>query len=163
MKLRDAMTRCVEIVHPETTLTEAAVKMRSADVGPLPVHDGVSVVGIVTDRDITVRAIAMGFDPGKTRVGDIMTPGVYHCFDDQDVSDAARIMAEKLVRRLPVFDRSYRLVGIISLTDLAGCMECESTSTVLEEFAHSKDGMRGPFNELRQFQELQQWPPPAWW
>lgn len=157
MQLREIMTRDVEIVHPESTIKDAAEKMRALDVGPLPVHDGTGVVGMITDRDIAVRAVADGCDPRSTRVREIMTPGVYHCFDDQDVREAAKLMAEKRVRRLPVLDRSYRLVGIVSLCDLAPLLEGESAGTVFTDISK-------PIRD-RQYAvpELQQWPPPAWW
>ena len=93
--------------------------MKSLDVGPLPVCDNDRLVGIVTDRDITVRATAEGDAPTDVRVRDIMTPEVIYCFEDDDVTKAAELMGEKQVRRLPVLDKSKRLVGIVSLGDLA--------------------------------------------
>jgi CBS domain-containing protein len=119
MKLRDVMTREVEVVHPEASVTEAAEKMRSLDVGPLPVCDGDRLVGMITDRDVTVRATAQGRDPGTVRVREVMTPDVFYCFEDEDVKNAAQIMRDRQVRRLVVLDRDKRLVGIVSLGDLA--------------------------------------------
>jgi CBS domain-containing protein len=119
MQVKDAMTRGVECVSPDATLQEAARKMREMDVGPLPVCDSDRLAGMVTDRDITVRAVADGRDPRTTRVRDVMTEGIDSCFEDDDVADAARLMREKQVRRLVVLNRDKRLVGIVSLGDLA--------------------------------------------
>ena len=93
--------------------------MKSLDVGPLPVCDNDRLVGMVTDRDITVRATAEGDAPTDVRVRDVMTPEVIYCFEDDPVEDAARLMAAKQVRRLVVLNRDKRMVGIVSLGDLA--------------------------------------------
>ena len=98
---------------------EAAETMRLLNVGSLPVCDGDRLVGMLTDRDITVRATAEGVDPRSTRVEVVMTPGVVYCFEDQDVGEAARVMQAHGVRRLPVLSQAKRLVGIISLDDIA--------------------------------------------
>ena len=119
MQLKDVMTREVEVISPEASLEEAAGKMDQLDVGPLPVCDGGRLVGLVTDRDITVRATAAGKDPRTTRVREAMTTDVLSCFEDQDVQEAARLMEAQQVRRVPVLDRAGRLVGIVSLADLA--------------------------------------------
>ena len=119
MQLKDVMTRQVEVISPDASLAEAARKMDQLDVGPLPVCDGQRLVGMVTDRDITVRATSAGKDPSTTPVREAMTRDVLYCFDDQDVSEAARLMRDQQVRRVPVLDHSKRLVGIASLGDLA--------------------------------------------
>jgi len=119
MQLRDIMTPGVEVVNPEATLQEAAEKMRRLDVGPLPVCDGDRLVGMLTDRDITVRAVAEGCNPTTTTVREAMTPEIVHCFEDQDVQEAARLMAQYQIRRLPILNRNKRLVGMVSLGDLA--------------------------------------------
>jgi CBS domain-containing protein/sporulation protein YlmC with PRC-barrel domain len=119
VKVKDIMTRNVEVVHPEATLWEAAQKMAALDVGPLPVCNGDQLMGMLTDRDITVRATAQGRDPKTTRVHEVMTPEVVYVFEDDDVSEAAQIMMEQQVRRLVVFNQSKQLAGIISLGDLA--------------------------------------------
>ena len=100
MLLRDVMTRHVEVIHPDATLREAAQKMKTLDVGPVPVCDGERLQGMLTDRDITIRATAEGRDPNTTRVRDVMTPDMVYCFEDQDVREAARIMEERQIRRL---------------------------------------------------------------
>jgi CBS domain-containing protein len=113
------MTPDVECVGLDDTLQEAAVKMKDLDVGPLPVCDRNRVAGILTDRDITVRAVAEGRDPKSTRVRDVMTHDVIACHDDEDVMEAAELMRERQVRRVLVLNRDEQLVGIVSLADLA--------------------------------------------
>jgi len=119
MQVREIMTSSVECLSPEQTLQEAARKMRDLDVGPLPVCDNDRIAGMLTDRDITVRAVAEGRDPARTRVRDVLSPDVIYCFDDQDTQEAARLMEEKQIRRLLVLNREKRLVGIVSLGDIA--------------------------------------------
>jgi CBS domain-containing protein len=119
MLVREIMTHNVEVVSLDETLEQAARKMEELDIGPLPVCEGHRVVGLLTDRDITVRATAAGCDPKTTLVADVMSPEVIWCYEDQDVHDAARLMGEELVRRLLVLSRSNDLVGIVSLGDLA--------------------------------------------
>lgn len=119
MQLREVMTPHVEVIHPDATLREAAQKMKNLDVGPIPVCDGDRIQGMLTDRDITIRATAEGRDPNATRVREVMTPDVIYCFEDQDVQQAADLMEERQIRRLIVLNREKRLVGIVSLGDLA--------------------------------------------
>ncbi len=119
MKLKDVMSRAVEVVHPEATLTEAAARMQHLNVGILPVLDGDTLLGVVTDRDITLRATAAGQDPEQTTVQQAMTQDLVYCFEDQDVREAARLMEHKQIRRLLVLTREKQLVGIVSLGDLA--------------------------------------------
>src|SRR3954466_11863099 len=102
MRVSEVMTRGVECISPDATLQEAAARMKSLDVGPLPVCDNDRLVGMVTDRDITVRATAEGEAPTDVRVRDIMTLEVFWCFEDQDAAEAARLMEQKQVRRLVV-------------------------------------------------------------
>ena len=119
MKVNEIITHDPQVIRPETALIEAAQKMKSLDIGMLPVCDGDRLVGVITDRDITVRGVAQGSDPKTARVQEVMTPEVIYCFDDEDVKEAAKKMEEKQVRRLPVLNREKRLVGIVSLGDLA--------------------------------------------
>jgi len=119
MKIRDLMTKDVELVNPTTTLQEAARKMRDADTGFLPVGEEDRLIGTVTDRDITVRCVAEGADPSETTVRDAMTDELVYVFDDQDSAEAAQMMSERKIRRLPVIDRDKRLVGVISIGDVA--------------------------------------------
>jgi CBS domain-containing protein len=119
MKVSEVMTRDAEIISPNASIAEAAEKMKELDIGPLPVCDGVQVLGMVTDRDITVRATSAGLDPQTTKVSEVMTPDVVYVYEDQDVKDAAKLMAEKQIRRLIVLNRDKRLAGIVSLGDVA--------------------------------------------
>jgi CBS domain-containing protein len=119
VQLKEVMTSGVEVISPEASIREAAEKMSHLDIGPLPVCDGDRLVGMLTDRDITVRAVAEGRDPVTTLVREVMTPDIVYGFDDQDVQDATRLMEQYQIRRLPVLSRSKRLVGIVSLGDLA--------------------------------------------
>ncbi len=119
MHLSEIMTPNVKVVHPDASLQEAAVQMRQQDVGMLPVCDGERLLGTVTDRDIVVRAVAEGADLYRMRVAQVMTPEVLYCFEDQEVEDAATVMNDHQVRRLPILDRDLRLVGIVSLGDVS--------------------------------------------
>jgi CBS domain-containing protein len=119
MQVRDVMTKGAECVTPSTSLQEAASRMKNLDVGPLPVCQDDHLVGMITDRDITVRATAEALPPRLGQVRDVMTPDVVYCFEDQDMEEAARLMQEHQIRRLVVLDRQKRLVGIVSLGDLA--------------------------------------------
>jgi CBS domain-containing protein len=119
MRVHEVMTRNAVCISPDATLQEAAAKMKSLDVGTLPVCDNDRLSGIVTDRDITVRATARGSSPTEVHVRDIMTSEVIYCFDDALVLDAAVLMQQKQVRRLPVLNHDKQLVGIVSLGDLA--------------------------------------------
>jgi CBS domain-containing protein len=119
MQLNDIMTQYVEVISPELSIQEAAKQMRSLDVGVLPVCDGDRLVGMLTDRDLTIRAVAEGRDPKITAVEEVMSPEVAYCFEDQDIEDAERVMEKHQIRRLPVLNREKRLVGIVSLGDFA--------------------------------------------
>jgi CBS domain-containing protein len=115
MLLKEIMTTDVEVIEPETSIANAAKKMRSLDVGALPVCDGRRLIGMVTDRDITIRATADARNPDSTFVRDCMSPEIVYCFDDQDVEEAERVMQEKQIRRLPVLTRDKQLAGIVAL------------------------------------------------
>ena len=119
MQVRDVMTRGVETIAPDASLEEAAARMKEMDVGSLPVRDGERLLGVVTDRDIVVRGTAAGEHPRAVTVREVMTPVVVTCTEDQDVTAAARLMEGQQIRRLPVVDAAGRLVGILSLGDLA--------------------------------------------
>jgi CBS domain-containing protein len=119
MLIREIMSEHVEFVRPDESLQEAALKMREFGVGPLPVCENGSVIGMLTDRDITIRAVAEGRPARSTKVRDVMSGALICCFDDQDVEVAARLMKAQQIRRIVVMDRDKRLVGIVSLSDLA--------------------------------------------
>jgi CBS domain-containing protein len=119
MLIRDVMSRGVVTVHPDTSLKDAADLMKELDVGVLPVCDGEHLRGMVTDRDITVRAVASALDPVTGRVHEVMSEAAHWCYEDEDVSEAAHLMDEHQIRRLPIMDRTNKLVGIVSLGDIA--------------------------------------------
>jgi CBS domain-containing protein len=119
MQIKEIMTREPVVIQPHVVLKEAAVRMRELDSGVMPVGQNDRLVGMLTDRDITIRATAAGKDPNQTRVEEVMTPDVVYCFEDDDLRDAARKMEEHQLRRLIVLNRDKRLVGILSLGDLA--------------------------------------------
>jgi CBS domain-containing protein len=119
MNVSDCMTRDVAVVSPNDTIQQAAKIMSQIDAGILPVAENDRLVGMVTDRDITVRAVGEGKDPVQCRVRDVMTSEVRYVYEDDALEDAADNMAELQVRRLPVISREKRLVGIISLADIA--------------------------------------------
>lgn len=119
MQLSEVMTPNVEVIHPDAPLQEAAALMKALDVGSLPVSDGNQMQGMLTDRDITIRATAEGRDPRQTRVREIMSSDVVYCFEDQPVEEGARLMEERQIRRLPIVNRGRQLVGIVALGDLA--------------------------------------------
>jgi CBS domain-containing protein len=119
VRIDEVMHRDVRRISPDMLLVDAARKMRDMDVGCLLVWESDGVVGIVTDRDITCRAIAEARNPETTTVQDVMSKDVVTCFDDQLVSEAAHIMRENKVRRLPVLDHGNHVVGILTLSDLS--------------------------------------------
>jgi len=119
MYVREVMTPDVVVASPEDTLQRAAEMMIDIDAGVLPVGENDRLVGILTDRDITIRAVAAGKEPGECKVREVMSPEIRYIYDDELVEDAARNMTQLQVRRLPVLNREKRLVGIVSLGDLA--------------------------------------------
>src|SRR5262245_8568322 len=126
MKISELMTRHVACARPLDSVALAAERMKKFDVGSLPVcGDSDRLVGMITDRDIVLRGVAAHRDPDATKVEDLMTPDVEFCFEDQGVELAARQMRQKQIRRLVVLDDDHRLVGIVSLGDLAVEMDDE--------------------------------------
>jgi CBS domain-containing protein len=113
------MTREVEVIGANAPLIEAAAKMKSLDVGLIPICEGDQLKGTITDRDITVKGIAEGYNPSQTTVGDIMSTDLAYCFEDAEIGEALSLMENRQIRRLPVLNRDKRLVGIVSLGDLA--------------------------------------------
>lgn len=118
MKVSECMTRDPIVANPDQTICEAAQLMCDCDSGSLPVGENDRLVGMITDRDITVRAVAKNLGP-DTPVREVMSEEVLYCFEDDDIKDVAGNMGDQQVRRLPVLTREKRLVGIISLGDLA--------------------------------------------
>ena len=119
MQLKKMMTPEVERLPKDASIQEVAQKMKALDVGMIPVYDGDRLVGMVTDRDITLRVVAEGRDAASTPAHMVMTPEVIYCFEDQTVDEAAQVMEQHQIRRLIVLNRHNRLVGIVALGDLA--------------------------------------------
>lgn len=131
MKIRDVMTPAVRTIAPTATLREAAQLMAETDVGVLPVANEDRLVGMLTDRDIAVRAVAAGFGP-DTPVQETMSPEIKYCFEDDDVDDVCANLSDQQLRRLPVVDRDKKLVGIVSLSDLARQGDSDAAAEALE-------------------------------
>ena len=134
MKLREIMTRDVVVLQPDDSLQSAAKKMRDRNIGFLPVCDGEELIGVISDRDITIRALADGMDVNIMLGRDMMTSPAIYCFDDQDVSEVAKIMEENQIRRLVVLNRDdKKLVGVVSLGDLARNESANRSGKVLQK------------------------------
>ena len=117
-KLKDVMSRDVKVISPDATIREAARQMLEGDFGMLPVGENDRMIGAISDRDIAIRGVAEGKD-SNTKVRDVMSEGITWAYDDDSVEEAARIMSEHQIRRLPVVNRDKRLVGIVALGDFA--------------------------------------------
>ncbi len=117
-QLKDLMSRDVKVISPDISIQDAAIKMREVDFGMMPVGEDDRMIGTLSDRDIAIRAVADGMD-ASTKVRDVMSEGIAWAYEDDSVEQAAKIMSEWQVRRLPVVDRDKRLVGIVALGDFA--------------------------------------------
>ncbi len=119
MQVSKVMTRNVSWVGPDATIPEIARRMRTEDIGSVPIAEQDRLIGIVTDRDIVVRLVAEGGDLNSTTARQVMSPRILYCYEDQSVSDVLKNMGDNQVRRLPVISREKRLVGVVSLGDLS--------------------------------------------
>jgi CBS domain-containing protein len=119
MNVSEIMTTDFEMIDATSSLTEAAEKMKSLNVGFLPVREGTRLAGLLTDRDIVIRGLAEGLDPGSTQVKDIISSEVVYCYDDDSMEDAARLMEDNQIRRLIVVNHDQTPVGILSIGDIA--------------------------------------------
>ena len=141
MQVQEIMTALVDLADPNMTIRDAARVMRTDNVGALPVGENDRLIGMVTDRDIVMRAVAEDRAPGTTAVREVMSQRIYYCFEDEDLQHAARTMAAHQVRRLPVLNREKRLVGIVALADLG--LNAESAANVaLEGISEPTDSSR---------------------
>src|SRR5437870_12663141 len=134
MKVKEVMTQRAEFVDPATSLMEAAQIMKNFNLGALPVGENDRLIGMVTDRDIVVRAVAEERSAGNTTVRQVMSQGICYCFENDDAEGAAQVMAKHQVRRLPVLNRDKRLVGVIALADL-GRSEDEAAQGALKDIS----------------------------
>ena len=136
MKVSEAMSTDVQVVNPDETIRKAARRMADIDAGALPVGEHDRLIGMITDRDIAIRGIANGKGP-KAKVRDVMTQDVKYCFDDQEIDEVTRNMADIQVRRLPVLNRDKRLVGILSLGDIATSRDGNAAGAALRGISRS--------------------------
>lgn len=134
MKVSEMMTRDVRVASPDQTIRDAAAVMAEQDIGSLPVGENDRLVGMITDRDIVVRAIAKGRG-ADTHVRDVMTEDIKYCYDDEDADRITRDMADLHLRRLPVINRDKRLVGIVSLANVTRTGDGRAAETVLQGVA----------------------------
>jgi CBS domain-containing protein len=118
MKVKQAMHKGVQWVSPGTFIENLAQLMREHDIGAIPIGENDRLIGMVTDRDLVCRCLAMGLDPKTTTARDVMTKGMVFCLDRQELDDAARLMQTKKVRRLPVINAKKRMIGMLSLGDV---------------------------------------------
>ena len=132
MKVHEMMHKGIESVAPETSVVELAKKMMQHDIGAIPVGENDQLIGMVTDRDIIVRAVANGKDISKLTARDVMTKGMIYCQDSEDVNDAVRIMESKKIRRLPVLNENKRMVGMLSLGDVSHAASHEIAAVVMK-------------------------------
>lgn len=119
MLVQDCMSKYVELGRPDMTIKEVACLMRDGDYGFLPIQENDRLIGTITDRDITIRAVAGGLSPDTTKVFEVMSKKVLYCFEDQTLEEVTRNLGDNQVRRLPVLNREKRLVGVLSLGDIA--------------------------------------------
>lgn len=136
MKINEIMSRGVRTVTPSTTLREAAEVMRQADIGALVVNDNDRMSGVITDRDIVIRAVADGLDPSSP-VSAVMSDDVCYCYDDEEIDHVAKNMAQIEKRRLPVVNREKRLVGMVSLANIATCNADKLSANLLRGVARA--------------------------
>jgi CBS domain-containing protein len=142
MDIQDVMTARPRCVTSDTNLTQVAELMEAEDVGVIPVVDGDLLVGMVTDRDIVVRAVARGFDPTQTRVSQVASEDLVTVRPSNDLSDALELMARHQVRRLPVTDDENRLVGVVSQADVALHSKEKATGEMVEDISRPPEGPR---------------------
>ncbi len=119
MKVSEIMTRHVECISPDTSVKDAAAKMKSLDIGFLPICENDRLTGTITDRDITIRVVADGLNPRSVKARDVMTPNAFYCLEDQDIEEVGRRMQETEVKRMLILNRDHKLVGVVSLGDLS--------------------------------------------
>ncbi|MDH5747918.1 MAG: CBS domain-containing protein [Rhodospirillales bacterium] len=133
MLVKDVMTPHAEWVNPEATLVELAKTMRDENIGCLPIGENDRLIGMVTDRDIAIRGIAEGGDPKTITARDVMTKNIKWCYENDDIDDAAHLMEDNKIRRLPVLNKDKRLVGLLALGDLSQKVSHELSGEVVEK------------------------------
>jgi CBS domain-containing protein len=143
MLIKDIMNEDVDVINCDRSICDAAKMMSESGYGSLPVEKEDKMIGMITDRDITVRVVAKGLDPATTRVEDCMSKGIDWCYEDDEVEDLAEKMANSRHRRIPIVNREKRLVGIVSLGDLAASAgDSDLTHKTLERISESRDNSK---------------------
>jgi CBS domain-containing protein len=146
--ISEVMTRDVTVIRPDSNVQEAARMMRDWDIGAIPVCDGKRLVGMITDRDITIRSAAEGKSPADVQVSEVMSDQVLWCFEDQTVGEVLQQMGDQQIRRIPVVSRNMELTGVVSLGDLATRHEAD-TDSALEEISAPSAPNRPSADETR--------------
>lgn len=136
MTVTDVMTRNVEFVRPEEPIRSVGKKMADRNVGLIPVCDGDRLIGVITDRDLAIRAVGGGLDPDRTGARQLMTGRVTYCYEDDDLVKTIELMRKERIRRILVVDRNKRLAGVVSLGDLARHLQQDSAA-VLQEISNA--------------------------
>lgn len=131
MKVKEAMHKGAEWVSPETPLAQLAKKMKELDIGSIPVGENDRLIGMVTDRDITCRAVANSKDISSLTARDVMSKGIIYCTDTEDLDDALRLMEVNRIRRLPVINDKRRMVGMLSIGDVSHATSREMSGEVI--------------------------------
>jgi CBS domain-containing protein len=146
--ISEVMTRDVTVIRPDSNVQEAARMMRDWNIGAIPVCDGKRLVGMITDRDITIRSAAEGKSPADVQVSEVMSDQVLWCFEDQTVGEVLQQMGDQQIRRIPVVSRNMELTGVVSLGDLATRHEAD-TDSALEEISAPSAPNRPSADETR--------------
>lgn len=137
MRVREVMHPKAKVINFNHTIEEAARLMESEDCGSIPVEKDDKMIGMVTDRDIAIRVVAHGKDPRTTKVRDVMSEGINYCYEDDDIQDVGKKMTGRQHRRLPVVDKNKRLVGMISLSDIANkANDAKLSHEILSKVSH---------------------------
>ena len=132
MLVKEVMSGGAAWVEPDAKIKDVASKMKNLDIGSVAISQDGKLLGMVTDRDIALRCCADDFDPAKATAREVMSEGVKYCFDDQDIEDAAHVMEQNHIRRLPVLNRSEKMVGFLSVADISAKASHELGGEVLE-------------------------------
>lgn len=144
MLVREVMSKNVKPIGPDSTVRDAAKEMREGDFGAMPVYDGKKLMGMITDRDIAVRIVAEGKDSSNAKVREAMTNEVLTVYDDDDINKATKVMSDRQVRRVPVIDHNQKLVGMISISDMARINQASDNAgiamTGVSETRHDEPG-----------------------
>ncbi len=137
MLVKEVMKDKAQVIHFDHSVEEAAMQMEKGNFGCLPIEKSEKMIGMITDRDIVIRLVSKGKDPKKTNVIDCMSEGISYCYQDEDIESVAHKMASVQVRRLPVIDRNKKLVGMVSLSDIARKAKNEKlTHEIVSQMSH---------------------------